>query len=290
MGTINKKKTVLVTGATGMLGLKLCTVLAAAGYRVENGWFDISSALEVNKISHKLKQVDTIVHCAAMTEVNKCEENKKLSRKINHIGTKNIVNLAKLFGSNLIYISTPMVFFGKTGNYKETSRTEPVNHYAETKLAGEAEVLKYQKGLALRVNPIGVRPPHTHPSFIQWFVDAAKNNKSFTLFTDVNINPISTSTLANVICQLIENFTPGVLHLGSRDVVNKATIWREIVSNFPTYSGLVTKKPVSEATIAQIAKRPREMWLNISKAVSLGFVMPRWKAEVNTVLKELGVI
>ena len=180
-----------------------------------------------------------------------------------------------------------MVFSGDGGNYKEDSPAEPQNYYAETKLRGEREVLGYEKGLVLRVNPIGIRPYGKHPSFIQWFINAAKNNQSFDLFTDVRINPISTNTLAQIICELLFSFKTGILHLGSRDIANKADIWRLIVSNFPKFSGTVTELSVDETKSGKIAKRPKEMWLNVDKAQIEGYVMPFWKTEVDSVLKEI---
>lgn len=281
------KKTILVTGASGMLGLKLYHVLREKGFNVIKNKFDISSAKAVEEFSEKLKRLDCIIHCAAATDVNKCELEKKLCFSVNVTGTKNIVDMAQHFGANLIYISTPMVFSGTEGDYKETSRPKPLNYYAKTKLLGEKEVLKYKNSLVLRANPIGVRPPGAHPSFIQWFVDAARNNKSFTLFTDIRVNPISTTTFSDIISKLINDFKRGVLHLGSADVVNKAEIWDLILSRFSKFSGVVKKASVDKTETNKIAKRPKEMWLNVQKAVTLGYEMPSWKAEVARVLNEI---
>lgn len=284
---ISRQKTILVTGASGMLGSKLCVALAKGGFGVEKERFEISSTKEAKKMAAKLKRIDAMIHCAAMTEVNKCENERRLCRKVNVIGTRNIVDLARCFGANLIYISTPMVFSGHRGNYKERDIPKPLNYYARSKLDGEKEVLKYSNGLVVRANPIGARPPGAHPSFIQWFVNAAKNNKSFTLFSDVRINPISTLRLSQTIVRLLEDFKPGILHLGSLDVANKADIWRLVVSKFPMFTGRVVEKSVDETEAARIAKRPKDMWLNVDNASSLGLKMPRWKKEIELVLKEL---
>ncbi len=282
---------ILVTGASGMLGLRLCKILENKGFKVYKKRFDITSQPEIKNVSEKLKVsgIDYVIHCAAMTEVNKCEQNKALCYEVNAVGTKNIVDLARQFKANLIYISTPMIFSGKKGNYKETDIPHPVNYYAKTKLLGEKEVVKYKQGLVVRVNPIGVRPVRAHPSFLQWFVQAAKQNKSFSLFSDVRINPISTDTFGRILLTIIKNFRPGILHLGSRDIANKADVWKLIVKKFPGFKGQISIVSVDKTEAAKIANRPKEMWLNIEKAITWGVLLPLWQTEVKKVLKDLGI-
>ncbi len=231
--------------------------------------------------------IHTIIHCAAVTDVNFCELNKPFCRKVNVGGTENLVNLARSLDAQFIYISTPMVFSGKKGNYNEKDKTNPINYYGKTKNRAEKIVLKYKNGLVLRANPIGRRPLGAHPSFVQWFFDMALNNRSFSLFTDVVINPISTKTLSNIVIDIISGFKPGILHLGSRDRINKAEIWEEIVKLFPDYSGVITRLSVNKTHAGKIAFRPHEMWLNVDKAANLGYFVPNWKDEVQIVLAEI---
>lgn len=294
------KPNILITGASGMLGSKICLVLEQKGFRVlasynSNKEF-VPSDKNITKINlnitakippSRFNDVQTIIHCAAITDVNFCELNRSLCGEVNVRGTENLINLAKKINSQFIYISTPMVFSGKKGNYKETDKTEPLNYYGRTKNEAEKIVLKYKNGLVLRANPIGKRPLGAHPSFMQWFVDMASNNRSFSLFTDVVINPVSTTTLSNIITELIKNFKPGILHVGSKDRVNKAEIWNEVLKYFPDYSGKITRLSVNKTHAGKIAFRPHEMWLNVNKAINMGISLPSWKNEVHEILEEI---
>lgn len=253
------------------------------GKNIEKVYLDITKKISTGWF----KNVQTIIHCAAVTDVNFCELNRSLCEKVNVNGTEKLISIAKSIEARFIYISTPMVFSGKEGNYKETDRTEPTNYYGKTKDKAEKKTLKYKNGLVLRANPIGKRPLGAHPSFMQWFVDMASNNRSFNLFTDVVINPVSTVTLSNVLSDLIKNFKSGILHIGSKDRVNKAEIWSEVLKYFPDYSGKTTKLGVNKTHAGKIALRPHEMWLNVDKAVSLGYSMPNWKDEIRTVLEDI---
>ncbi|MFH1769713.1 MAG: SDR family oxidoreductase [Parcubacteria group bacterium] len=301
----SKKKTILITGSGGMVGSLFVKFFASKGYSIiglyneqehavdtehTSGivYADISSRVSVNKIKKKFKHIDCIIHCAGMTNVNECEENKKGCRLANIEGTRHMTELAKSYDAQIIFFSTPMVFSGTRGNYHEIDKTSPINFYGKTKVAGENIILKYEKGLVLRMNPIGVRPTGAHPSFVQWFYEAAKNDKSFTLFSDVWINPISTQTLAGVIEELIKSSGTGILHVGSLDRVNKADIWKIIVAKFSKFSGKVSKAPVEKTKTASIARRPKEMWLNVDNIQkTYGITMPQWQKEIVIVLNQL---
>lgn len=283
-----------------MLGSKICTVFAKKGFNVLAGYSSneefVPTGKNISKVfleitkkldDYHLGSIDVIIHCAAVTDVNFCELNKGICRNVNVRGTQNLIDLAENSNANFIYISTPMVFSGFKGGYREEDKTSPLNYYGKTKAEAEKIVLKYKKGLVVRVNPIGKRPLGAHPSFMQWFVDMASNNRSFHLFTDVVINPISTTTLSDMLGKIIVDFEPGVLHLGSGDRVNKADIWKEVLRSFPEYSGKTTKTRVSKTHAGQIATRPHEMWLNVDSAQKLGLNMPVWKSEVKIVLGEI---
>ena len=127
------KSTIFVTGASGMLGSKISHILTQKGFHVlavynsneefvpsgknsEKVYLDITGKINPNQF----KNIHTIIHCAAVTDVNFCELNKPLCRKVNVDGTKNLVNLAEFLGANFIYISTPMVFSGKKVWIKQT--------------------------------------------------------------------------------------------------------------------------------------------------------------------------
>lgn len=279
--------TILITGASGMLGSKLVEILSKK-FTVISDRFDITHAGAIAMIRKRFKNIDSIIHCAAMTDVNTCEKRKTACWKTNVRGTEHITRLAKHYGAQLIYISTPMVFSGQKGNYREHDRQRPQNHYARSKLAAEKIVLRYPCGLVTRVNPIGKRPPASHPSFIQWFVERARKNESFSLFSDVVINPISTMTMGRIIDRILRNFKPGIIHLGSRDVVNKADVWHFILKQFPNFSGIVKEQSVDTTSAGKIAKRPHLMWLNtdlVQKSYKIR--MPSWRNEINHVLKEL---
>ena len=83
---------------------------------------------------------EVIIHCAAETNVDYCEENKLHAYRLNAAATKYLAMYSKMTSCKLIYISTDSIYCGEKGNYHEYEKPEPRNVYAKTKLTGELSV------------------------------------------------------------------------------------------------------------------------------------------------------
>lgn len=296
------KKTALITGASGLLGLELVRYLGSRDYDVvgtynsnpkltdknyRNLQCNVGNAGSVASLSKKIGKLDTIFHCASMTGVDKCEKNRKACWQANVLGTRNVVKLAKDNKAKIVFISTGSVFSGETGNYKEEDTPDPKNFYSWTKLLGEEAVLAYDKGIVVRAVPIGIhgigRP---QANFIEWLVDSVRNNKTFNLFNDVYINAISAVNFAKILIEVPKVLKRGIIHIGSRDRLSKADIGQMIISKFPNFAGQVKLISVDNMP-GDFASRSKEMWLNVSKASMLGLKMPGLKNELQLILSQL---
>ncbi len=293
----------IVIGASGLLGSQLAQTFKDQGHEVlavfnQNPELittdvtkikcDISSRKATLSLKDHIKFPSLIVHCAAITNVDLCEKNKELCKAVNIDGTKNICELACHTKSKLFYISTPSVFDGKKGNYEESDKTNPINYYNFSKVQGENHVLEYKKGLVVRTVPIGLHSARRKPaSFLEWLVDSFKNNRNINLFTDAMINPLTITTLSTMISKATPLLDGGIIHLGSRDVVSKADVGLEVKKFFPNYSGNLDL--ISMDSENQVAERPKEMWLNVNKALSLGLILPEALSDIASYLsgKEL---
>ncbi|MEK7642696.1 MAG: SDR family oxidoreductase [Patescibacteria group bacterium] len=298
---IKKNKNVLVTGASGMLGLEVVRYFLGEGLNV-TGLFhsnpklidksikhiscDIGDTKSINSLAKKIPKLDLIVHCASMTGVDKCEKDKEGCFRANVIGTRNMVALAEKYKAKIIYISTGSVFSGEKGNYKEGDFLDPRNYYSFTKTLGEEAVLAYSKGIVVRATPIGIHASgRPQANFLEWMVDAIKSNKPLNFFTDVYINALSALTMAKFLFQLATKMDRGVIHLGSKDRLSKADIGLMVVEAFKEYSGEVKLVSIDSMS-GNFAFRPKEMWLNVGYAKKLGLKMPNLKEEVKLIFKK----
>ena len=103
-------KRIAVTGYKGRLGNELinqgCIPLDC----------DITRPITIKKAIGQVCP-DVIIHCAAKTDVDGCEQHKDIAFKVNAEGTN---NLRECFpGGKIIYISTDYIFDGTAGVYKE---------------------------------------------------------------------------------------------------------------------------------------------------------------------------
>jgi len=145
---------ILISGSTGKLGKELARIFPEA-HTPTRQELDITSRTSVDDYVKRVKP-ETIIHCAALTGVRECEENKHLAWKTNVEGTENLVRACLSFKTDVYfcYISTACVFHGDVGDYTEKDIPYPKNFYSLTKLLGEF-ILKYSglsKWLVVRTN------------------------------------------------------------------------------------------------------------------------------------------
>ncbi len=145
-------KKIIVTGGSGRFGNIL------KGYKTKHNIFfptkkelDILDFKNIEKYLKK-KKPDILIHLAGLSRPMKIhEENISKSIDLNIIGTANITKACEKRNIKLIYFSTNYIYPGTKGNYKETDPLLPVNHYAWSKLGGEASVQLYKNSLIMRV-------------------------------------------------------------------------------------------------------------------------------------------
>ena len=107
---------------------------------VENGLIEDSNVISIIK-KHK---PDVLVHLAALTGVQKCEENPYEAIKINIGGVINVIKACSETSAKIIFLSTREVY-GESIKEKsdEDESLSPVNLYGLTKMIGEILVRNF---------------------------------------------------------------------------------------------------------------------------------------------------
>jgi dTDP-4-dehydrorhamnose reductase len=286
-----------VTGASGMLGSAIIKVLSGAheifatsrskGLSLYNVKWDCFDLTDSNHLTRWLvdTDVDLVIHCAAMIDVDKCEDSVIRATKINSESTRALSAHLDRLGKKLIYICTDAVFDGKKkGAYIETDKVFPLNVYAKTKLLGEDSVLKTSRGLVLRVNIIGWRADEKK-SFFEWLLEGLKEKKNLNLFDDVFFSPLNVADLAKIISQIIDKELIGIYHCGSRDFCSKYQFGIRVAEIFGLPSNKVTQVSLKDVSLR--AHRPKNLVLNSTKLVKvLGHQLPSVDEAINLMKKQ----
>ncbi|KAK4137667.1 NAD(P)-binding protein [Trichocladium antarcticum] len=151
-------KTVLVTGATGLLGRQVVKAFASHGWTVKGTGFsradgssilkvDLSNPAEIEKVLDDVKP-QVVVHCAANRFPDKVDADPEGTRRLNVDATRAIARRCARRAAVLVYISTDYVFPGRPGDapYEADARPAPTNLYGVTKLDGETAVREEFEG------------------------------------------------------------------------------------------------------------------------------------------------
>ena len=134
------EKTVLITGAGGMLGTAFVEYLSKFSDVVmiarTHSELDVTDLDQV--MTHDAYGPDFIVHCAADVNAERCEKNPFECRRVQVGGTKNITALAMACGAQVLYPQSFLIFDGSEVPIVETSLPAPMSVYGKCKY--EAEV------------------------------------------------------------------------------------------------------------------------------------------------------
>ena len=139
---------ILVTGANGQLGMSLRKMADRVGH--DASWLftdveelDITDAAAIRAMVAG-NQIDTIINCAAYTNVDAAEDNEALAEKLNAQAVENLALAMKEVGGLLVHISTDYVFGGEPHNTpcREDLPACPTGAYGRTKLHGEQAILR----------------------------------------------------------------------------------------------------------------------------------------------------
>lgn len=251
---------IVITGGNGMLGRTLQKVLGdsheiyIADINVKNGvGVDITNP---NQFDMMMQQVspDIIIHCAAMTNVDKCESEQDAAYKLNVLGTMNVANTCRKHNIRLIAISTDYVFDGMSHKpYTEFDLPNGgLNVYGRTKWLGEQIVRQFcPNHVICRVSWLY---GEGGPSFVHTMVKLAKERKELKVVENQWGNPTSCMAVARALQNFIyDQALVGTYHLTCEGETNWYQFAQEI---FRQLNMVVNIRPCSDREYIRPAKRP----------------------------------
>lgn len=277
---------ILLTGGNGQLGTELRHLLDEQGQvylSTDSHEMDITDA-EATMAKIKEIQPKVIYHCAAYTAVDKAEdEGKELDELVNVKGTENVAKAAEAVGATLVYISTDYVFDGtlKDGEYATDARTNPLNEYGRTKLAGEQAVQKYMsKYYIIRTSWVFGKYGH---NFVFTMQKLAQTHPKLTIVNDQYGRPTWTRTLAEFMTYVVAKKSEfGIYHLSN----DNACTWYEFAKEILKDTD-VDVQPVASDQFPQKATRPQYSVMDLSKAKATGFDIPTWEEALEMMLESV---
>lgn len=267
---------VLITGADGMLGRTLQHELQGVEVIPTNHkTADITDAAAFDRCL-ALHKPDVVIHCAAMTAVDKCETEIDQAYRINAVGTENVASACYRHGAKLIAISTDYVFEGDSPVPYTEFDAPTGGHcvYGQSKWAAEQAVRTHcPNHIIARVSwlygPGG-------PSFLDKMLSLADGTREvLKVVNDQRGNPTSTIAVAQALNELLRHpELVGTYHLTCE---GEAT-WYDFACRIFELAYVNQKViPCTSEEFRSPAKRPANSRLAKKKLeYTLNYKMPSW--------------
>ena len=283
---------VLITGASGLLGINLALTTRARGYEVvgitlepgihgipfEMMRLDLTQPGVVEKVVDDVHP-DIIINCVALTDVDHCEQIPEDALRVNAALPEMLARESPRHKIKLVQISTDAVFDGKKGGYKEEDPVSPPNVYAKTKHAGEVAVLNSdEQALVCRVNFYGWSISGRR-SLAEWFFNKFTLGEPVKGFTDAIFSPFLASDLAGILLALIEQDSRGLFHVVNPQSISKYDFGVALAQRFGFNTSLITPTSIQNAGLAAV--RSPNLKLDTDKlSKELGEIFPDQKTEM----------
>lgn len=271
----------LLTGASGFLGWNIAAQTrdkfevhaVVHSHRIlipgaEVHRIDLTDFRELKYAFQKLKP-DAVIHAAAASQPNYCQQHRTESRRINVDAALNIAGLAADHGARLVFVSTDLVFDGKRSLYTEDDPVSPISVYAEQKVAAEAGIRDRSPDAAICRMPLMFgEPGPVANSFVQPFLKSMRAGERLNLFTDEYRTPVNARTASEGILLALESAN-GLLHLGGSERISRHDFGILLADVLEIRTARI--EPCLQKDVPMAAPRPSDVSLDSTRAQSLGY-------------------
>lgn len=277
-------RTVLITGAGGLLGAHLAAALApdydVVGVDRHPWWGDrplrfvqgeLGEAGFVERVMADIAP-STVIHCAGLVNVDRCEADPPLAYAMNGAVTGRLAR-ALTPGGLFVYVTTDGIFRGDAPHAAESWLPCPRTVYGRSKLQGEWETqLGAPEHLIVRTNFYGWSSGRK-PTAGEWLYTALATQTPVTLFNDFFFTPLYVGELVERMIALMESGHRGIFHAGGADRVSKHEFGLQMAAAAGMSAANIRAGSMDDAGFT--APRPKDMSLDSARlAAAVGMVSP----------------
>jgi dTDP-4-dehydrorhamnose reductase len=273
---------ILITGANGFLAQHLCKYFASKGFEV-HGTYRNKTALQddqqihyhfleltdvslVNSLLLEIKPT-IIIHAAAMSKPDECNNDQEACIKNNVEVTKYLVDASSILNAHFIYLSTDFIF-GENGPHGEDDLPDPLNFYGTSKLMAE-KLVKSSFILYTIVRPVFIYGPTwkgMRSGFIQWVADQLKAGNTIKVVNDQFRTPTFAQDICKGIEQIILHQKTGDFHLAGSEIYTPFQMALKVAELLGLDINLIEE--VNSANFPEPVRRAKRSGLKIDKAIA----------------------
>ncbi|MEL7530089.1 MAG: SDR family oxidoreductase [Bacteroidota bacterium] len=276
------KHRIILTGSNGLLGQKIINILAGranvqllATSRGVNRHAERGGYLykDLDLLDYGLWAAEfasfkptAVIHTAAMTQVDACEEQRESCDKINAESVHHLAQLCKEYDTHLVHISTDFVFDGAAGPYAENAKPNPVNYYGQAKLKAEQHVQENAGSWSILRTMLlyGITPSMSRSNIVLWVKRSLEAEKEIKVVDDQFRCPTLAEDLANAAVSAAMRKAQGIFHISGAEMMSIYEIAERAANFWKLDTGLMSH--TDSASLNQAAKRPPKTGFLILKA------------------------
>ena len=289
-------KKLLLTGASGFLGWNLCQYPhedweiigcyhqhpEGIPAHIQKHSIDLCDPQSIGKMVTRVKP-DAIVHLAAISNTQYCQENPELSEQLNVFAPGQIAEVCLRHSIPLVYASSGQVYSGEQAPYNETDTLQPLNAYGWQKVKAERLVSEIYPDACI-FRPTVMFGQHSDSSycFMTDWLRRWQKGETVTAFHDEIRCFLSGRSAAEGILLLLEKEASGIFNLAGKEAMSRLAFARLLAKVFSVKDAKI--KSVAQQDIFGLAEvRPSDLSMDLKKIKSLGF-------EARGVEEELSII
>lgn len=296
---MNNKNKLLITGASGFLGRVACSYFARDGWEVYGVAYqqrlgidgittlscDLTDPAECKALFERVSP-GAVLHLAAMSKPDACEQNPQESQRINVDASARLASLCADYQAKLVFTSTDLVFSGDKAPYQEDDPVEPINRYGEQKVRAEEVISWLYPDATIARMPLMFGPGVPgKPSFTEQLLASLQQRKTMRLFTDEYRTVVNAETAVQGLKLALDQ--PGAtLHLGGKERWSRYAFGQLMAELVGLNADIF--QPVKLADIQTAAHRPADACMSSERAFALGYSPASVRCQLKTVLDGLG--
>lgn len=272
----------MVTGSNGLLGQKLIHALvdradveliatargqnrlqAQAGYTYFP--LDVCDQSQVLELCLAEKP-NVIIHTAAMTQVDDCEDQQEACWTLNVSAVDYLVQACDAINAHLVHLSTDFIFDGAAGPYDELAAANPLSFYGKSKLAAEKLLLDSSISYSIirTVLVYGVAEDMSRSNIVLWAKSALEKGQPLRIVSDQFRTPTLAEDLATGCILAATNRAQGIFNISGKDQMSVLELVKRVAAYFSLPTDQISE--VSTDELNQKARRPKITGFVLDKA------------------------
>ncbi|RED83982.1 SDR family oxidoreductase [Cohnella phaseoli] len=279
---------ILITGSDGMLGtdlIKHCHDLGYETLALNRKKLDITDRASTKDLIESYKPT-FVIHTAALTNVDFCEQNDQVAFQVNGCGTENIAYYSNKVNATVVYISSCGLFGDEIRAYSEHDNVQLKTKYAKSKYMGEQKAIQWcDRYFVVRPGWLFGGNINHKKNFVYNRYLESLNNSSISSAVDKFGCPTYTKHLSTKITDLLNTDYYGTYHITNQGFCSRYDYVKTIIDNM----GIKTEvKQVDSKYFIRNAPVPDSEILNNNNlsSKSLG-LLPSWESALEEYIRLL---